>query len=130
MALDLTDANAFRAAIRYDPLTKKGSVYDVIQIVTGQDHRHAQKTYTSIVASFPDVNDNVSMHKFPGQGQRPTPVASLPVLFRVMASCPGSRAREFCRSSMDVFCRAFGGDETLAREMSDAIAFLDMASEM
>lgn len=56
MALDLTDANAFRAAIRYDPLTKKGSVLDVVQLVTGTTAKHAHASWVAISQNFPEVS--------------------------------------------------------------------------
>ena len=117
MTLDLTDPNAFRDSIRYDPLTKRGSVLDVVQLVTQAPCNNASRNYASILEKFPDFRKEITYFKFSGQGQRPTPVATLPVLFRIMISCPGSRAREFGRSSIDVFTRAFGGDETLANEI-------------
>jgi len=101
--------------IRYDPLTKKGSVYDVIQLVTGQ--KNASQLFQRIIVQYPDTASKVSMHKFPGKKQKPTPAASWPVLFNIMVSCPGSRAREFAQRTSDVFTRAFGADEELAREI-------------
>ncbi len=102
-------------SIRY--VTKKGSVYDVIRLVTGCDKFHTSETFAGIVAAFPDVSDRIEHRKFPGQGQRPTPVADLPTLFRLMAMLPGSRSRRFAGKSMDVFTRAFAGDERLEAEL-------------
>lgn len=104
--------------IRYDPLTKKGSVYDVIQLVTGCRQNHAPVNFQRIGKNFPEMSNRVSSHKFPGQGQRPTPVADMPTLFRLMAMLPGSRSRNFAGKSMDVFTRAFGGDERLGNEIA------------
>ena len=104
-------------SIRYDPLTKKGSVYDVIRLVTGCETKHVGQTLSGITDKFPEVNANVTLHKFPGQGQRPTPVADLPTLFQLMAILPGSRSRNFARKSMDVFTRVFGADERLEPEL-------------
>jgi len=103
--------------IRYDPLTKKGSVLDAIQLVTGCTQRNASRELARIKDKFPDVTSQVTMHKFSGRKQKPTPAASLPVLFNIMVACPGSRAREFAQRTSDVFTRAFGADEELAREI-------------
>lgn len=117
MALDLTDANAFRAAIRYDPLTKKGSVLDVVRIVTGCTHDHASRNYASIVEKFPEVGQKVADLKFPGRGQRPTPVAHLSTLLEIAWLCPGSNAKQFRRTGAVTMCRALGGDLSLVEEI-------------
>lgn len=117
--------------IRFDPLSKKGSVLDVIQLVTECGKYHASRNYAAIQAKkgasntwagladkFPDISLKVDYHKFPGQGQRPTPVADLPTLFQIMAILPGSRSRNFAKRSMDVFTRTFAGDERLCDEVA------------
>lgn len=105
--------------IRYDPLTKKGSVIDVVQLVTGHDAKHASNALANILQSYPEVSQKSKLVflKFPGRGQRPTPVADLPTLFRIMAILPGSRSRRFAGKSMDVFTRALAGDERLEPEL-------------
>lgn len=120
MALDILDINKFEDAktfegIRYDNLTKKGSVLDVVRIVTKCSQAHASETFASIREKFPDV---LPMHKFPGQGQRLTPVADMPTLFRIMAILPGSRSKNFASKTADVFTRVFGGDENLENEIA------------
>ena len=104
-------------AIRYDPATKRGSVYDVIHLVTGCKPYNTSTYYQRMQAQFAQVAARVTTHKFPGQGQRPTPVADLPTLFQIMAILPGSRSRNFARKSMDVFTRVFGADERLEPEL-------------
>ena len=117
MALDLTDANAFRTAIRYDRLTKKGSVLDVVRLVTGCANDHASRNFAAIVEKFPDVYQKVADFKFPGQGQRPTPVAHLSTLIEIAWLCPGKRAKEFRRTGAVTMCRALGGDLSLVDEI-------------
>ena len=117
MALSQLNPAQILGKIRYDPLTKKGSVLDVVQLVTTQEKKHASTTLKAILEKCPDLGSQVSMHKFPGRKQKPTPVASLPVLFNIMVACPGSRAREFAQRTSDIFTRAFGADEELAREI-------------
>lgn len=103
------------ASIRYDPVSKKGSVLDAIQLVTGQ--KNGSQLFQRMQEKYPDISEKISMHKFAGHKQKPTSVASLPVLFRIMAVLPGSRARNFNKSTMDVFCRAFGADASLIEEI-------------
>jgi hypothetical protein len=57
--------------IRYDPLTKKGSVLDVIQLATATSSNHARMTWSSISTGFQEVANKIGHFKFPGQGQRP-----------------------------------------------------------
>lgn len=117
MAVDAFTPSEILRRIRYDPFTKKGSVYDVIQLVTGCGKTHTSESLASIMDKFPEVLGRTQNFKFPGQGQRPTPVADMPTLFRLMALLPGSRSRKFAAKSMDVFTRAFGADEQLEREL-------------
>ena len=117
MTLDLTDPNAFRDSIRYDPLTKRGSVLDVVQIVTGYASRDVSQEYAKVRDKFPDLADKVAYIKFQGQGQRPTPVAHLSTLLEIAWLCPGKRAKEFRRTGAVTMCRALGGDLSLVEEI-------------
>ena len=106
-------------SIRYDPLTKKGSVYDVVQLVTGCDKFHTSETFAGIVAKFPEVDEKVVNLKFPGRGQRPTPVAYLKDLVEIAWLCPGKHAKEFRRTGAVTLCRALGGDLSLVDEIRE-----------
>lgn len=116
MAVELSTSDIL-GQIRYDPVTKKGSVLDVIQLVTNCAQKHSTVLLNRINEKFSDIREKISCFKFCGQGQRPTPVADFPTLFRIMAVLPGSRAKNFRKASMDVFCRAFGADLTFIDEL-------------
>ena len=103
--------------IRYDPSTKKGSVYDVIRLVTGCETKHAGQTLSSITDKFPEVTKNFGDFQFPGRGQRPTPVAFLKDLIEIAWLCPGKHAKEFRRTGAVTLCRALGGDLSLVDEI-------------
>ena len=103
--------------IRYDPLTKKGSVYDVIRLVTGYAQKDITHEYRAIAGKFPDVLGKVQDFKFPGQGQRLTPVAHLSTLIEIAWLCPGRHAKEFRRTGAVTLCRALGGDLSLVEEI-------------
>lgn len=105
--------------IRYDPETKRGSVLDVVQLVTGCDQAHMSRTLTSILERFPDLNSLMPIHKFPGRGQRDTPVAPLPVLVKVIMLCPGKTALKWRLNAAEVLCRALGGDSSLCAEIQE-----------
>jgi hypothetical protein len=103
--------------IRYDPETKMGSVYDVIRIVTGYAQKDIAHEYQGICKKFPDLMEKIQYFKFPGQGQRPTPVAYLNALMEIAWLCPGRHAKEFRRTGAVTLCRALGGDLSLVEEI-------------
>ncbi len=109
--------DAILKRIRFDHETRKGSVLDVIRLVTGCLQNHASQTFESIKTTFPHVNNSLVDFKFKGRGQRPTPVASLPTLLEVAWLCPGRQAKEFRRTGAVTLCRALGGDLTLVEEI-------------
>ena len=108
-----------KSRIRYDPLTEQASVLDAVRLVTGCNQAHASRTFSAVMERFPDVCHQVEYFKFPGQGQRPTPVAPLQTLLNIMAVAPGKKARKFSKATTDVFCRALGADVRLADEIHE-----------
>lgn len=101
--------------IRYDPETKMGSVLDVVQLVTGQ--RNGSQLFQRITEQYPDVISRCDDFKFPGQGQRPTPVAHVNTLVEIAWLCPGQNAKEFRRTGAVTLCRALGGDLSLVDDI-------------
>ena len=51
------------------------SVIDVLMAITGQDANHAAKDFRRIKEQYPEVNPAWVSFKFPGKGQKNTPVA-------------------------------------------------------
>ena len=51
------------------------AVYDVLQLVTGCSAQNCSVVYQRLSDVFPEVPADVSIFKFPGRGQRDTPVA-------------------------------------------------------
>lgn len=117
MAVDTFTPSEILKRIRFDPLIKKGSVYDVIRLVTGCEPKHAVTNFQRMEAQFSDVTTRCGMFKFPGQGQRPTPVAFLKDLIEIAWLCPGRNAKEFRRTGAVTMCRALGGDLSLVEEI-------------
>jgi len=64
------------------------SVYDVIAIVTGQTHDHSSRTFRRLLEAYPEVRLQV-MYKFPGQGQRKTPVVDFKGVIEILKILPG-----------------------------------------
>lgn len=116
MAVDTLTPSEILNKIRWEPLLKKGSVYDVIQLVTGCAQGHASQTFKSILDKF-DVSKKFVDIKFKGRGQRLTPVAHLKDLIEIAWLCPGKNAKEFRRTGAVTMCRALGGDLSLVEEI-------------
>lgn len=111
--------------IRYDPMRRVGSVYDIISLVTGCLPRHAKRHLDRMAATLErcGVMRGVQLHHFPGPGQRLTPVAPIHVLVTIMVLLPGGRtASRWKVNAAEVMCRAFGGDAALCREVAERSA--------
>jgi hypothetical protein len=103
--------------IRFDPVTKHGSVYDVISLVTGCGPTNIQKTYQRILLNNPEFNPKVRTFRFAGKSQRLTPTLPIHGLVEIVWLCPGRNAREFRVTGANTLCRALGGDLTLVEEI-------------
>jgi hypothetical protein len=94
------------------------SVYDVISAVVGESANPRQtfarlrKEHSAVVAGW----DN--LHKFPGSGQRPTPVVDARGAVEILMLLPGRVAAHFRRSAADVIVRYLGGDPSLVDEVA------------
>ena len=65
---------------------------DVVQAITGKDARHAAEDVRGLCASYPEV-DGISVHyRFPGRGQRDTPVADVRGIVEIVMLLPGRQA--------------------------------------
>ena len=103
--------------IRFDADTQRGSVLDVVQLVTGCGPTHTTRTLQTLLDNYPDVQLSVADHKFSGRGQRMTPVAPLPVLVKLIMILPGKTAVKWRLNAAEVLCRALGGDPILLEEI-------------
>ena len=59
----------------------RAAIYDVIAAVTGLTVNHAGKAYRDLVARHPEVHSMGMNFRFPGRGQRNTPVAPARIIF-------------------------------------------------
>ena len=103
--------------IRFDRESKRGSVLDVVQLVTKCSPGHASQAFQRLCERHADIHTAREDHKFLGQGQRPTPVASLPDLVKLIMLLPGKGASNWRRNAAEVLCRALGGDPELINEI-------------
>lgn len=117
MALTDLSPSQILGKIRYDPLSKKGSVLDVIQLVTGCGQKHTSRELARILDMYPDVRPKLMDMKFEGYKQKPTKAAHLATLIEIAWLCPGKHAKEFRRTGAVTLCRALGGDLSLIDEI-------------
>ena len=103
--------------IRFDRKTKRGSVLDVIMLITKCSSGHASQAFQRLCEHHPELNTSRVDFKFPGQGQRPTPVATVMTLCEIAWLLPGKNAAVFRREGASTLCRALGGDLTLIEEI-------------
>ena len=95
---------------------KKISVFDFIRVVGGQENprdtwNNIKKKYKKEVVEF---LDNL---KFPGSGQRLTPVINVQGMVKLLFWLPGELAKQFRSKSAEIMIRYLGGDLTLIDEI-------------
>ena len=75
------------------------------------------------------VSNKIGMHKFGGQGQRLTPVATIDNLVYIISKVPGEVAKRLAEAAAETLTRYLGGDITLADEVhAIAAAQAELAS--
>jgi len=99
-----------------DEVPPRVSVYDLIAAVKNCPDA-ARKDFWRIKEDHPEVGESVLYFKFPGRGQRETPVTDARGAICVINLLPGKRAAEFRLKAADIVVRALGGDETLVQEI-------------
>ena len=102
--------------IRATPeVPKRVSVYDAIIVMTG--NKKARDVWYSLCEVHSDVAALAGNFKFPGQGQRDTPVVGAKGLVTIMNLLQGERAAKFRAAEADVLVRYLGGDLSLIQEV-------------
>jgi hypothetical protein len=69
--------------------TSKISVIDIVQAMSGKDGRASAEDVRIMIARFPEVDEKLDHFKFPGRGQRDTPVADLSTIVEIIFLLPG-----------------------------------------
>lgn len=95
------------------------SVYDAIGFTTG--HKNPRDVWKSLTESHTEVVGKADNFQFPGQGQRPTPVASLQVFLEILVTLPGKIAAAVREQAVGTLVRAMQGDPSLAQEIIERI---------
>lgn len=91
------------------------SVIDLIMVVCAQSRPHATVTYNRLKDS--EVITFCYDFQFPGQGQRPTPVAALQEALQIMMVLPGEKAKTYRKEAAEILTRFLAGDATLHEEI-------------
>ena len=94
------------------------SVYDVIGAMTGLSSNNCSNVLRRLCDEFPEGAAGCSHFKFPGQGQRNTPVADARGIVEIIMLLPGRAAARFRKASADVVVRYLGGDPSLVEEIA------------
>lgn len=95
------------------------SVYDGIAYTTGSKNPH--QVWNDLQIRFPEVLQKTENFQFLGQGQRPTPVATLQVFLEILTVLPGRVAATIREKAVRTLIRAMNGDPTLVEEILDRI---------
>ena len=113
--MSITAANLIDG-IRVDRATQKGSVYDVVSVVTQKDNTHATQTFGRITRNNPELNPKCVKLKINGKG-RETPVADAATLVEIAWLCPSRAATDFRRKGAETVCSMLGGDLSLVDDI-------------
>lgn len=105
------------------------SVYDLIMAITGHDSCHVNTYFTRMCKSFPEVNTICVNFRFPGQGQRSTPVTDARGMVTIINLLPGPRAAQFRVSTAELLVRYLGGDKTLIDEINSNAELQESTSD-
>ena len=118
MALSALTSESVRQIRKTAEDPPRVSVLDVISAVTGLDSSNASTVYTRLREQFPEVGTTSSNFKFPGRGQRDTPITCVKGAVLIVMLLPGRTAGNVRKQAAGVLCRYLGGDLTLIDELS------------
>ncbi len=94
---------------------RRVSVYDSIGVMTGNPNPH--QTWKDLHDKFSEELSQTEYFKFPGRGQRNTPVVGARGLVTIMNLLQGEKAARFRAAEADVLVRYLGGDLSLIAEI-------------
>ena len=94
------------------------AVYDALQLITGCSAQNCSIVYQRLSDAFPEVLTDVSTFRFPGRGQRDTPVIDAHGIVEIIMVLPGRGAARVRRAAAGVMVRYLGGDPGLVEEIA------------
>ena len=93
------------------------SVYDLIRAIGQQKNPH--DVWKCLVATHSEVLGKTENFKFPGQGQRETPVTALRGWLYILALLPGAMGKKYREHAAQLVTRYMKGDQSLIDEIKD-----------
>ena len=106
---------------------KRVSVYDLIQVVT--DSKNPRTDFANMCKDDDELIKSVYNWKFPGAGQRDTPVTTAEGALMIVNQLPGKRARKFRTTAMQTLVRFLAGDQSLHDEIDENAARQEQLTE-
>ena len=94
------------------------SVLDVTSAITGLDSGNSSNYYNRLREQFPEVSSSCSLFKFPGRGQRDTPIACVKGVVTIVMLLPGRAAAHVRKHAASTLARYLGGDLSLVDELA------------
>ena len=93
--------------------------------MTGKHVRIAAGDVLLVQEKHPEVLQKLTHFRFPGQGQRSTPVTCATGLIELAMLLPGRQAARVRRQAAELLCRYLGGDISLVEEVCVMRGFQD-----
>ena len=93
------------------------SAVDVVQAITGKTKNNAGNSLDCVKERYPEVSRNLRNFRFPGRGQRDTPVVDVRGIVEIVMLLPGRHAARVRRQAAELLCRYLGGDLALVDEV-------------
>ena len=82
------------------------SVRDIIMVVCGKDSKRASETWINLPETYKnelsEFLGNFGNFQFPGRGQSPQPVITLPGALKLVMWLPGTMAREYRTKACEI----------------------------
>lgn len=94
------------------------SARDIIMVVCDKDSKRASETWINLPETFKnELSEFVGNFQFPGRGQSPQPVITLPGALKLIMWLPGNMAKEFRSKACEILTRYLAGDASLVAEI-------------
>lgn len=93
------------------------SVIDIVRIVTENNNDYSAQIIRNMNNNHSDVMSSCQTFKFPGKGQRNTPVADFQTILKILQHLPGPSAAKYREKTAETLTRYFAGDQSLHQEI-------------
>ena len=117
MSMAQLDDDSVQSVRKTAEVPPRVSIIDVIRTITGTSPTESSHTFRRLQDTFPEVGQIVSNFRFPGRGQRDTPVTDAEGITQIIMLLPGRAAAVARQSAANVVVRYLGGDVSLVREI-------------